>query len=69
MSTRSPIQGMSIIVRIGDIISIGDKIKVHAEKAGSGRVRVIIQAPKEIKITNSAKYTQSWGVDHDEDKP
>jgi sRNA-binding carbon storage regulator CsrA len=58
MSTISPITGLSLVLRPGELVYIGKDIRLHVENAGAGKVRIIIDAPKEIPIRSDRRIVK-----------
>ena len=50
MATKSPLSGLAIVVGKNEVVKIGDHILLTAEASGSGKIRLMIEAPKNIKI-------------------
>ena len=50
---RVKISGLNVIVQSDTIVSIGEHIKISAENCGEGKVRIVIDAPKDLRILRS----------------
>lgn len=47
------IKGLVLKVNFGDIVAIGDDIRVAAENIGDKKVKMIIDAPRNVPIHHS----------------
>ncbi len=45
--------GLTVTIQSQDVIFVGDNIKIRAENNGVGKVRVRIDAPRDVKITRT----------------